>query len=516
MFENDNTNVDNSLSNSGYSEPVNTVSSYETMPQSSDVNAGAQSNTNSGTASSSYNDMAYGQPVYTNAAYNQQFYSYGNGTAGTDSTYANIDGGYSQQTSPKKKEKKKSGAFGRFVKKTLIIIASAALFGAVAGGVMLGVCKLGGLQVQPEKEQETEQEIEIPIVGDSITAVTPEQSDTGNSAVAKMDVSAVAEAVMPAMVALQGTVTTTSSSYPFGGFGQSYEAKTSGTGIIVGKNETELLVLTNAHVVDDVNNLECVFADGKAVSCVVKGSKSDKDIAVVAVTLSDIKAETMKSIAIAELGDSDSVVLGQEVVAIGNALGEGQSVTDGIISAINRSITVDNVTFEGLFMTNAAINSGNSGGALLNADGKVIAVNFAKTSSDGVEGMAYSIPVSNVRELINSLMNKETRKKVSEEEASSIGISGVDITSSLSSYYGFPQGVQIRSVVEGSAAQKAGLDKYDIIVGFDDQTVTSMAELQNILLYYKAGETVTIEYYQLDGNKYVLKTVDVTLDKKNK
>lgn len=454
-------------------------------------------------------ELVYGQPAYTNTAYNQQFYSYG---GDSQSQYG---GGNS---SSDKKTKKKSGAVGRFFKKTFIIIASAVLFGAVAGGVMVGVCKLGGVNfgTTSEKETESEQPQDIPIVGGSLSPITPEQSDTSGSAVANMNVSAVAEAVMPAMVALKGTVTTTSSSYPFGGFGQSYEANTSGTGIIVGKNETELLILTNHHVIDGVNNLKCVFADNKEVSCAVKGSKADKDIAVVAVELSAISKETMSAIAIAELGDSDSVVLGQEVVAIGNALGEGQSVTDGIISAINRSITVDNVTFEGLFMTNAAINSGNSGGALLNADGKVIAVNFAKTSSDGVEGMAYSIPVSNIRALIDSLMNKETRKKVSEDEASSIGISGVDITSTLSSYYGFPQGVQIRSVVEGSAAEKAGLGKYDIIVGFDDQTVSSMSDLQNILQYYKAGETVKLEYYHLEGSKYILKTVDIKLDKKNK
>ena len=202
---------------------------------------------------------------------------------------------------------------------------------------------------------------------------------------------------------------------------------------------------TNAHVVSDVNDLKCVFVDGESVSATVKGSKSDKDIAVVAINLSDIKDSTINSIAIAELADSDDVAIGQEVVAIGNALGEGQSVTNGIISATNRSITVNNVTFSGLLMTNAAINSGNSGGALLNAEGKVIAINFAKTSSDGVEGMAYSIPVSNVMDIIDSLMSRETRSKVSSSETAYLGISGVDITSAMSSSYGYPQGVLIRS-----------------------------------------------------------------------
>ena len=209
------------------------------------------------------------------------------------------------------------------------------------------------------------------------------------------------------------------------------------------------------------------------------------------------------------------MTVGQQVVVIGNALGEGQSVTTGIISALNRSITVNNITFSGLFMTDAAINSGNSGGALLNASGKVIGINFAKTSENGVEGMAYSIPVSNVRELIDTLMNRQTRTKVSTSDASYLGISAMDITSSMASQYGYPQGILIRQVASGSAAEKAGLGAYDIIVSFDDQSITSFAGLQSTMQYYKAGETVKIEYYHLEGSQYVLKSTDVTLDKKN-
>ena len=230
--------------------------------------------------------------------------------------------------------------------------------------------------------------------------------------------------------------------------------------------------------------------------------------------MSDISSDTASKIAIAELVESDDYVVGQPVVAIGNALGEGQSVTTGIISAVNRSIVVDSVTFSGLIMTDAAINSGNSGGALLNASGKVIAINFAKSGSSGVENMAYSIPVSNVSELINSLMIKETRQKVSESEAAYLGIGAVDITSTYASYYGYPVGILIRTVAEDSAADKAGLESYDIIVGFDDQTVTTMSALTNLLQYYKAGEKVTIEYYHMEGSKYVLKSTEVTLGKK--
>ena len=349
----------------------------------------------------------------------------------------------------------------------------------------------------------------------SVTATTAQSTSSASTG---MDAQSVANAALPAMVALNGTTTVSSgsSSSFYGLFGsQSYEAQTSGTGIIVGKNDKELLVVTNAHVVSDVNDLKCVFVDGESVSATVKGSKSDKDIAVVAINLSDIKDSTINSIAIAELADSDDVAIGQEVVAIGNALGEGQSVTNGIISATNRSITVNNVTFSGLLMTNAAINSGNSGGALLNAEGKVIAINFAKTSSDGVEGMAYSIPVSNVMDIIDSLMSRETRSKVSSSETAYLGISGVDITSAMSSSYGYPQGVLIRSVENNSAAAQAGLGAYDIIVSFDDQSVNSMSSLKSIMEYYAAGEKVTVQYYHQEGSEYVLKSVEVTLGKKS-
>ena len=349
----------------------------------------------------------------------------------------------------------------------------------------------------------------------NVTATTAQSTSSASTG---MDAQSVANAALPAMVALNGTTTVSSgsSSSFYGLFGsQSYEAQTSGTGIIVGKNDKELLVVTNAHVVSDVNDLKCVFVDGESVSATVKGSKSDKDIAVVAINLSDIKDSTINSIAIAELADSDDVAIGQEVVAIGNALGEGQSVTNGIISATNRSITVNNVTFSGLLMTNAAINSGNSGGALLNAEGKVIAINFAKTSSDGVEGMAYSIPVSNVMDIIDSLMSRETRTKVSSSETAYLGISGVDITSAMSSSYGYPQGVLIRSVENNSAAAQAGLGAYDIIVSFDDQSVNSMSSLKSIMEYYAAGEKVTVQYYHQEGSEYVLKSVEVTLGKKS-
>ena len=468
---------------------------------------------NNNTSNAGYNNAGYnnaqnmGYNNYAGAGYTNNYM----GSAATQNTTP-------QSGTPKKPKKPLGQSFKKFCQVKMVRrVAAALLCGVIAGGAMLGTY-YAGISIFPASAARSNYEIATVTSNVSTGTAVKTENDTANAA-GGMDVSTVASAALPAMVALTGTTTVSSSSsssyYGMFGGSQSYEAATSGTGIIVGKNDTELLILTNAHVIEDVNNLTCVFVDEQQVNATVKGSKSDKDIAVVAVSLADISSDTLGKIAIAELGDSDEATVGQQVVAIGNALGEGQSVTTGIISALNRSITVNSVTFTGLMMTDAAINSGNSGGALLDENGKVIAINFAKTSEDGVEGMAYSIPVSNVRELIDSLMNKETRNKVSDDKASFLGLSAVDITSSLASTYGYPQGVMIRSVTSGSAAEKAGLGAYDILVSFDDQSITSFSSLQSTMLYYAAGETVTIEYYHMDGSQYVLKSVEVTLDKKN-
>ena len=419
--------------------------------------------------------------------------------SGTSYQYVN------QNNNTKKKSK-------GFFKRAVCFVLAAVLFGVIAGSVMFGVNYAGGKIVGSRQPDATN--VDIPTVSSNIANVSMSgiTEDTNLSSSSRMDVEAVAAAALPAMVELNGTTKVSGSNYF--GYGQTYEATSSGTGIIVGKSETELLIVTNAHVVDSIDNLKCVFSDGTSATCSVKGSKSDQDIAVAAVLLSDISSDTASSIAIAELEDSTDIKVGQQVVAIGNALGEGQSVTTGIISAKDRSITVNNVTFNGLIMTDAAINSGNSGGALLNSEGKVIAINFAKTSSDGVEGMAYSIPVSNVKDIIDSLMTKQTRSKVSADKAAYLGIAAVDITSNYASYYGYPVGILIRTVADNSAADKAGLETYDIIVGFDDQTVTTMSGLTNMLQYYEAGEKVTIDYYHMEGSEYVLKSTEITLGSK--
>ena len=485
---------------------------------------GANTSYNSTGTNAGYNNTAYNNGANTgfhNASGNNNStyrYSYVNNNIGSDqnNSYRNAQRAAKQA---KKEARKKS--FNNFfsknstAKKYISGVLAAVVFGVVAGSAMYGTYHiekkyLGGNDTKNYTISTVTSNIDK-VTSDDINA----NGDTNLSQYSSMDVESVAQAALPAMVALNGTTTVSSSSSIYGWGQQQYEASTSGTGIIVGKNDTELLIVTNAHVVDNVSNLKCVFVDDQSVSATVKGSKSDQDIAVVAVSLSDIPSDTISKIAIAELADSDTIAVGQQVVAIGNALGEGQSVTNGIISALDRSITVNNVTFSGLIMTNAAINSGNSGGALLNASGKVIAINFAKTSSDGVEGMAYSIPVSNVKELISSLMSKQTRQKVDSDNAGYLGIAAIDITSTYASKYGYPQGIMVRTVASGSAAEKAGLSAYDIIVGFDDQSISTMSGLQSLLQYYSAGETVKVDYYHLEGSEYVLKSVEVTLGKKN-
>lgn len=485
---------------------------------------GTNTSYNSTGTNAGYNNTAYNNGANTgfhNASDNSNStyrYSYVNNNIGSDqnNSYRNAQRAAKQA----KKEARKKSFNNWFsknstAKKYISGVLAAVVFGVVAGSAMYGTYHiekkyLGGNDTKNYTISTVTSNIDK-VTSDDINA----NGDTNLSQYSSMNVESVAQAALPAMVALNGTTTVSSSSSMYGWGQQQYEASTSGTGIIVGKNDTELLIVTNAHVVDNVSNLKCVFVDDQSVSATVKGSKSDQDIAVVAVSLSDIPSDTISKIAIAELADSDTIAVGQQVVAIGNALGEGQSVTNGIISALDRSITVNNVTFSGLIMTNAAINSGNSGGALLNASGKVIAINFAKTSSDGVEGMAYSIPVSNVKELISSLMSKQTRQKVDSDNAGYLGIAAIDITSTYASMYGYPQGIMVRTVASGSAAEKAGLSAYDIIVGFDDQSISTMSGLQSLLQYYSAGETVKVDYYHLEGSEYVLKSVEVTLGKKN-
>jgi serine protease Do len=335
-------------------------------------------------------------------------------------------------------------------------------------------------------------------------------------------VSDVAAAVMPAVVSITNKsvqeVQDIYGMYGMYGYGYgrgqgktyTYESESCGSGIIIGQSDSELLICTNNHVVEDATELTVGFVDGEVYSAVVKGADSSSDLAVVSVSLSDISDDTLDQIKIAQIGDSDDLLIGEQVVAIGNALGYGQSVTTGIVSALNRTIDLDGYDI-GLIQTDAAINPGNSGGALLDMNGHVIGINSAKASETGVEGMGYAIPISYAKPILEELMNKKTRTEVVDEEDSAfIGITGQSVSSDMSSLYGIPQGIYLTEVQSDSPADEAGLYKGDVIVKFDGESVTSMEGLKNILQYYAAGETVTITVAR-QSNGYEEEKVDLVL-----
>lgn len=332
------------------------------------------------------------------------------------------------------------------------------------------------------------------------------------------DVTQVVKDVMPAVVSINNKYIETMSF-----FGQDYsnEAISSGSGIIVGQNEEELLLVSNYHVVASTDELTVQFVDGSQVQAQIKGTDMDKDLAVIAVQIEDIDADTLNNIAMAQLGDSDALTVGEPVIAIGNALGYGQSVTTGVVSALNRPIAASNVMPDSeemtdteintFIQTDAAINPGNSGGALLNTKGEVIGINSNKIGGNAVEGMGYAIPITDAKPIIEDLMSKETRAKADETKKGYLGITGVDVVADYSSIYGIPQGVYISSVMEGSGAEAAGLLKGNIITAVNDEEITSMDELKEELSYYTAGTEIELTVMQGSPEGYVPVQVKVTL-----
>lgn len=342
--------------------------------------------------------------------------------------------------------------------------------------------------------------------------VTTDNSSVGGT----LSVSDVAKAVLPSVVSITSTSIYKSSSNPFM-YGGTYQVSGAGSGIIIGTNDTELLIATNNHVVEDTTSLTVEFVDGSSVdSAYIKGTNSSNDIAVIAIKLDEISDETSEAISIATLGDSDELEVGDQVIAIGNALGYGQSVTVGYVSALNRELTVENTTIRAI-QTDASINGGNSGGALINMKGEVIGINFAKqssgsTSSSSIEGMGYAIPVSQARDIINELMNKEVKEKVDENEKGYIGItSAISIDSSVKQMYNIPEGAYLKGIAEGSPADEAGIQIGDVIIAVDNEEIDSYDELQERMNYYAAGEKVTLTVMRANGNQYKEKEIEVTL-----
>lgn len=346
--------------------------------------------------------------------------------------------------------------------------------------------------------------------GDGQVAVASEIAQQQRASAVVTDVTQVVEAVMPACVSITNNFTQTVQDF----WGQTYsqDETASGSGIIIGENEQELLIVTNNHVVDSTEQLYVQFIDGETVEAQVKGTDASADLAVVAVKLDTIANSTKQEICIARMGDSDSLKIGEPAIAIGNALGYGQSVTTGVISALNRKIENSN-SEEGtsLIQTDAAINPGNSGGALLNMRGEVIGINSNKIGGSSIEGMGYAIPISTARPIIEDLMERQTRTKYSEEERGYLGISCINVTSDLSENFSMPQGIFVAQVYSGTGAEAAGLVRGNIVVAFDGVTVQNQEELTKQMQYYKAGESVEITIMVNSANGYQQKNVTVTL-----
>lgn len=409
--------------------------------------------------------------------------------------YHYYDSQDSCQTADNQSNEKKPGG----CMKVFGVIAIAILFGVVASVVFQGTNRiingLFGETVQSDSQKKED--------------IGTTQIVTGSGSQVESAIADVAESVMPSVVSITNMSVQEVQNYFFGGTTQ-YESQSSGSGIIVGQNDAELLIATNNHVVEGSQTLTVAFIDGNSANAQVKGTDSDIDLAIIAISLSDLKSETLEKIKVATLGDSDAMRVGETTIAIGNALGYGQSVTAGIASALNTTIE----GYEGkLIQTDAAINPGNSGGALVNANGEVIGINTAKVSDESVEGMGYAIPISDVLDSLNELMNKETRTKVAESERGVIGIMGRTVDSQTSKYYNMPEGVYVSELVEGGGAEKAKLPVYSVITEIDGYDVDSMEELQEELQYYRAGETVELTVMVQGRNGYTEEKISVTLTK---
>ncbi|MFQ7308552.1 MAG: S1C family serine protease [Mediterraneibacter sp.] len=411
-----------------------------------------------------------------------------------------------QQEKTKKVREKKPMTTG---KKWATVVAMALVFGLIAGGTMFGVNAAGNYLAGNDSASNQ--------VGQTQTTSSDSNSSSSDGS-GQGTVAEVAKNAMPSVVTIS-TMSVEEMRNFFGGT-QQYEVQGAGTGVIVGENDTELLIATNNHVIEGAASLSVGFIDEESVEAEVKGTDVNNDLAVVSVKLSDIPADTMNQIKIATVGDSDQLQLGDQVVAIGNALGYGQSVTSGYVSALNRDLTLTDqsgttINSTGLIQTDAAINEGNSGGALLNMKGELIGINEAKSSSTStgaaVDNIGFAIPIDKAEESLQQLMNLKTREKVDASQASYLGIRGEDVSAEASELYGIPTGAVITEIVENGPADQAGVKKGDILTELDGRSISSMAQLQDVLQYYAAGETVDLVVQRSDNGEYQAQTLSITL-----
>lgn len=424
----------------------------------------------------------------------------------------------------------------KIAKKGLTLSLCAVLAGGLAAGSFEGVNKLAGwsgattVEAASNKDETTltyakSEKKDV----DASDSKSDTGKDTGSTAKGNLDVSEIASEALPSIVSITTKSVQEVQNY-FGMYGmygyapqqQEQEVEGSGSGIIVGKNDDELLIATNYHVVEGADTLSVAFTDGNAVEASVKGFDEERDLAVVSVSLDDVKDDTMDAISIAKIGSSDDLKVGEQVIAIGNALGYGQSVTTGIVSAKNRRMDSDNNTVTdgsddssdgvNLIQTDAAINPGNSGGALLNMEGEVVGINSAKLASTEVEGMGYAIAISDVTDILQNLMNETSRDKLDDSEHGVLGIEGSSVSSEAVQMYGIPAGVFVKEVTEGGAADKAGLKANSVITEFNGKTVSSNNQLIEYLSYYEPDEEVELTVQVPHGTSYKEETVKVTLD----
>ena len=424
----------------------------------------------------------------------------------------------------------------KIAKKGLTLSLCAVLAGGLAAGSFEGVNKLAGwsgattVEAASNKDETTLTYAKSEKKdADASDSKSDTGKDTGSTAKGSLDVSEIASEALPSIVSITTKSVQEVQNY-FGMYGmygyapqqQEQEVEGSGSGIIVGKNDDELLIATNYHVVEGADTLSVAFTDGNAVEASVKGFDEERDLAVVSVSLDDVKDDTMDAISIANIGSSDDLKVGEQVVAIGNALGYGQSVTTGIVSAKNRRMDSDNNTVTdgsddssdgvNLIQTDAAINPGNSGGALLNMEGEVVGINSAKLASTEVEGMGYAIAISDVTDILQNLMNETSRDKLDDSEHGVLGIKGSSVSSEAVQMYGIPAGVFVKEVTEGGAADKAGLKANSVITEFNGKTVSSINQLIEYLSYYEPDEEVELTVQVPHGTSYKEETVKVTLD----
>ena len=424
----------------------------------------------------------------------------------------------------------------KIAKKGLTLSLCAVLAGGLAAGSFEGVNKLAGwsgattVEAASNKDETTLTYAKSEKKdADASDSKSDTGKDTGSTAKGSLDVSEIVSEALPSIVSITTKSVQEVQNY-FGMYGmygyapqqQEQEVEGSGSGIIVGKNDDELLIATNYHVVEGADTLSVAFTDGNAVEASVKGFDEERDLAVVSVSLDDVEDDTMDAISIANIGSSDDLKVGEQVVAIGNALGYGQSVTTGIVSAKNRRMDSDNNTVTdgsddssdgvNLIQTDAAINPGNSGGALLNMEGEVVGINSAKLASTEVEGMGYAIAISDVTDILQNLMNETSRDKLDDSEHGVLGIKGSSVSSEAVQMYGIPAGVFVKKVTEGGAADKAGLKANSVITEFNGKAVSSSDQLIEYLSYYEPDEEVELTVQVPHGTSYKEETVKVTLD----